>query len=93
MDTRSVHLPITKSGWFLDIIIILWRISPVIQHVPLNEQNGDSNQLSRRIVHWPGLQTVFPVVILKDHSIQQTIQQKWQDQEHEPHVNSTDLRR
>ncbi len=60
---ENMHLLITKSGKFLDIFLILWRISPAIQHVPLNEQNGDSNQLSGRIVYWS--QRVFPVVLSK----------------------------
>ena len=86
-----MHLPISKSGQFLHILLILWRISPAIQHVPLYEQNGDSNQLSGRIVH--GSQRVFPVVVLKDHGVQKNIQEEWQDQEHVPHVYSAELRR
>ena len=52
-------------------------------------KNGDSNQLSGRIVH--GSQRVFPVVVLKDHGVQKTIQEEWQDQEQVPHVYSADL--
>ncbi len=48
-------------------------------------------QLSGRIVH--GSQRVFPGVALKDHGVQKTIQEEWQDQVQVPHVYSANLRR
>ena len=47
-----MNLLFAESGKSLDIHLILWWIPSAIQVIPLNEVQGDANELYRKINNW-----------------------------------------
>ncbi len=82
----NMHLLSTKSVQGLDINLILWWISSAIEVEPSNEKQGNSNELTGRVID--RIQRMLPVVF-QDHVRQQSIQKERKQEEDVPHVNSS----
>ena len=82
-----MYLLFTESGKGLDIHLILWWIPSAIQVEPLNEKQGNADELMGRIKH--RVQRMCPVVF-KDHVHEQSIQKERKQEEDVSHVDCPD---